>query len=242
MEDRIETLIAPALLPVTLEEAKAHLRVDHPDDDALIMGLIGAATAACERHTRRSLIVRTLRLWRDYWPLGPVELPRPPILSIVQVAVLTALPRVPPPPPNIPFDFSSVAVSFDSTGPTTDKTGTPPPAVPLDPVEGFTILPTAQASPIGAPVGYYLTSNRLASYLPWPQPVRPYGGIAIDYRAGYGEVASAVPEPLRHGMLMLIAHWYETREGVVIGGTSQMGNPVPFGVATLWNPYRLMRI
>lgn len=244
MEDRIETLVAPALPPVTLEEAKAHLRVDHPDDDALIMGLIGAATEACERHTRRSLMARTLRLTRDYWPLGPVELPRPPLLSVERVAVLARLPRVtlpPEPPPTVHVDFSSTGLALDNDG---DVPVAAPPVLPdlPDPTEGWSILPMAGASPVGSPVAFYVTANRLVPYGTWPQPVRSYGGIVIDYRAGYGEVASSVPAPLRQGMLMLIAHWYETREAVVIGGTAQMANPVPFGVASLWNPYRLMRI
>jgi uncharacterized phage protein (predicted DNA packaging) len=40
---------------VTLEEAKAHLRVDTADDDTLITGLIGAATGYVEAALSRPL-------------------------------------------------------------------------------------------------------------------------------------------------------------------------------------------
>lgn len=36
---------APAELPITLAEAKAHCRVDYTDDDAFITSLIGAAVS-----------------------------------------------------------------------------------------------------------------------------------------------------------------------------------------------------
>ncbi|MXQ12466.1 head-tail connector protein [Microvirga makkahensis] len=39
-----------AELIVPLNEAKEHLRPDHPDDDAYLTTLIGAATAATHRH------------------------------------------------------------------------------------------------------------------------------------------------------------------------------------------------
>jgi hypothetical protein len=241
VEDRIDILAAPALLPLTLEETKQHLRVDHPDDDALISALIDAATQACELHTRRSLVTRTLRLWRDFWPVGPVELPRPPVLAVTQVAVLARIPVTPPPPPPPPEPPPPPdPLPPDWVPPEPPAPPEPPP--PPDPVEGFTVLPMPDSAAPGTPASYYLTGNRLVPYAPWPQPIRPYGGIAITYRAGYGETAGAIPTPLRQGMLMLVAHWYETREAVAVGGTAQMSNPIPFGVAALWNPYRLLRI
>jgi len=79
-------LTAPATAePVTLAEAKAFLRVDLSDDDVLIAGLITAAREACERFTRRALITQTWTLFRDEWPPAAIEMPRPPLRSVVHV-------------------------------------------------------------------------------------------------------------------------------------------------------------
>lgn len=84
-------------LPVTLEEAKAHLRVDVADDDALITSLIGAATLEAEHLMQRAIMPQTWTLTLDsfqqhrahYWltkrPPQGIELNRPPVVGIVSV-------------------------------------------------------------------------------------------------------------------------------------------------------------
>jgi uncharacterized phiE125 gp8 family phage protein len=63
-----ELVTPPASEPVTLAEAKAHLRVDIPDDDAAITALITAARQRAETITNRSLITQTWRAWLDGFP------------------------------------------------------------------------------------------------------------------------------------------------------------------------------
>lgn len=46
----------PAIEPITLAEAKAHLRLTHDDEDLLISSMISAARAACEDRLQRTLI------------------------------------------------------------------------------------------------------------------------------------------------------------------------------------------
>ncbi|MDE1173860.1 MAG: head-tail connector protein [Parvibaculaceae bacterium] len=73
----------------------------------------------------------------------------------------------------------------------------------------------------------------------WPLPADPAGGIEIDFTAGYGDAADDVPAPVRQAILMLAAHWFETREPVA------MGTPVlemPFTVSRLIEPYRRPRL
>ena len=76
----------PAAEPVTLDEAKAHLKVDTSDDDALIASLITAARARAEWHTGRAMMTQSWTLWLDAWPSGGiVEIPLPPLQSVTQV-------------------------------------------------------------------------------------------------------------------------------------------------------------
>jgi uncharacterized phiE125 gp8 family phage protein len=63
-------LTPPAAEPLSLAEAKAWLRVDHDDDDALIAALVASARIHIEKETRRALIAQTWRIVRDAWPAG----------------------------------------------------------------------------------------------------------------------------------------------------------------------------
>lgn len=76
----------PASEPVTLAEAKLHLRVDFSDDDALIGSLITAARQWCEQSSGAAFFTQTWRLTLDDWPTdGVVKLPRPPVKSVTSV-------------------------------------------------------------------------------------------------------------------------------------------------------------
>src|SRR5438094_4704069 len=83
----------PATEPITLAEAKAHLRVDFTDDDALIAALITAAREAAETFMRRAILPQTWDLLLDgecgaaFGPLVAVTeieivIPRPPLIAV----------------------------------------------------------------------------------------------------------------------------------------------------------------
>ena len=77
----------PSVEPISLSDAKAHLKIDTTDDDALITRLIAAARARAEWHTGRALITQSWTLWLDGWPpTGAIEIPLPPLQSVVSVA------------------------------------------------------------------------------------------------------------------------------------------------------------
>lgn len=84
-------LVPPAAEPVTLNEAKAHLRVTDAAEDALIDRLIVVAREAAETHTERAFLAQTFRLARDAWPDALcLSLPRPPLLAIDAVRLYDA--------------------------------------------------------------------------------------------------------------------------------------------------------
>ena len=87
----LQLVTPPALEPVTLADAKAHLKVDTADDDALIGTLITAARARAEWHTGRALIAQSWILWLDAFPDdGVIEVPLPPLKSVDSVTLFDA--------------------------------------------------------------------------------------------------------------------------------------------------------
>jgi len=75
----------------------------------------------------------------------------------------------------------------------------------------------------------------------WPKPGRPVNGIEIAFTAGYGATPSAVPAPIRHALLLLVAHWYENREPVKLIGGGFKPMRIPDMVSELMLPYRAGR-
>lgn len=64
----LKLVTPPAVEPITLAQAKNHLRVDIADDDALIQTYITAARQACEAFIHGSLITQTWRVSYDGFP------------------------------------------------------------------------------------------------------------------------------------------------------------------------------
>lgn len=75
----------PTAEPVSLAEAKTHLRVDTTADDALIASLVVAAREAIEEISGRSLMTQTWDLVFDAFPDAPFTVPRPPLASVTHI-------------------------------------------------------------------------------------------------------------------------------------------------------------
>ncbi len=88
----LRQLIAPSVYPLTLTEARNHLRVDHSDDDGEILRYLRTATAEVERLSARQIVDAkwryTLREWPDCkWP-SKVHLPRAPLVAVDAITYL----------------------------------------------------------------------------------------------------------------------------------------------------------
>lgn len=71
--------------PVTLAEAKNHMRVSHQDEDGLIDALIPAARQWVEHFTKRALVDQTWQLTLDAFPAAELWIPRPPLMSVTSI-------------------------------------------------------------------------------------------------------------------------------------------------------------
>jgi len=84
-------LIPPAAEPWSVAEAKAYLRVEHGDDDAIVASLIAAARGHVEALSRRALLVQRWRFVLDTWPAnGRFSPSMGPLRSVIAARVFDA--------------------------------------------------------------------------------------------------------------------------------------------------------
>ncbi len=166
----------PSEEPVTLQEAKAHLRVDDPEQDQWITEAIAAAREFCETFQGRAYVTQRLALSLERWPCGrSIYLPRPPLQSVEAVTYTLA---------------DGTVQTFDSALYVVD-TAAEPGAIHLRPSVSW-------------------PAEHLGAGLP----------VRVEFTAGYG-TASAVPLRAVQAILLLVGHWYESRETVVVGMISR---------------------
>ena len=81
----------PNLEPVTIEEVKAHLRVDGSDEDALLASLVLTSRLHIEAALSIALVAQSWRMVLDVWPKnGIVAMPIAPVMMIEDVRVIAA--------------------------------------------------------------------------------------------------------------------------------------------------------
>lgn len=202
-------------LAVTLEEAKAHLRVDHEVEDALIERLIRAAMEDAEAFQGRSLTTRTLRLHIDGFPTGrnPLYLPYPPLQRVEAVKYRTVTGNL---------------VSLDPQDYVVDHSHAPARIVPM-PGRSW---PTVAARQAGSVQVTYIAgySNELP-------PPSVHAWQPLGYTIAAPVAPRPIPEATRQAILLMVGHLYENREAV----SAERGNAVelPMGVKHLLMKHRV---
>ena len=188
---RIVQTQAPAAEPLSLDDAKTHLRVDDDltEDDALISLMITACRKEAEKRTARSFITQKWQLVMDCFPGG-----------IYQSYATIGEPHSNP-PSAVRFERGPVQsvdsiVYVDMSGATQTITSPGMPDYAID---------------LSGPVGRMTPAFGKI----WPIPLPQIGAVKINYTAGYGTTADMVPETVRLWMLAAIQTVYRNR-GVLI--------------------------
>jgi uncharacterized phiE125 gp8 family phage protein len=177
----LELVTAPTALPVSVTEAKAQMRVDTSDDDALIGRLVDVAVSYVDVQGAlgAAMITQTWAQWLGQSP-GTVTLLLGPVQAVTAVKY---------------YDVDN--------------------ALQTDTLSNYNVLGTSTRTIVAPKPGFN-----------WPTTYQRDDAIKIEYRIGYGDASTDVPENIRHAMLMLIAFHYENRETELIGTTSKT---LPFG-------------
>ena len=87
---RITDINAPPIEPVTLAGAKEFLRVDHEDEDALILDMIRAARERVEEMARLSLITRRRQLTTTRICTSGIYINHGPVKAVHSVSIIEA--------------------------------------------------------------------------------------------------------------------------------------------------------
>lgn len=100
------------------------------------------------------------------------------------------------------------------------------PRPPLVAVSSITYLDAAGTSQTLSSTKYRVdTDSRPGRITPnyaniWPITYPVMQAVTVAYTAGYAD-SDSVPQSIKQAMLLLIGHWYENREGTLIGSISK---------------------
>ncbi|MCP4934296.1 MAG: hypothetical protein GY927_08855 [bacterium] len=105
-------IAGPALEPVSLDEVKVHLRIDHVDEDVLLASLVTTARIHLETMLGLSFITQQWKLVLDKWPDAiNISLPLGPVQQITGIALYNTADQV------SVIDTSSYALDANSQPP-----------------------------------------------------------------------------------------------------------------------------
>ncbi len=219
----LQVKTVPGSLPVSLVEAKRHLRVSSSAEDAHIDDLIKAATNWAEIETRRKLIAQVVTLSMDRFPLsGESVITRGDVFENVFFMPNDGLARS--------FDSRARDRSIFLPGGNTTKVER------IDYIDELgaaqTLTGPTSATP-GTDFQEDLTDNEGAFLMPpddtqWPAvDLGVVNTVKIEYTVGYASDAEGVPEAIKQAIKFRIGDFFNLRSSTdgksgEIGSTASM--------------------
>lgn len=219
----VQIVTAPVVEPVSLAEAKDHLRVRISDDDALISALIIAARQAAETITRRAIAQQQWKIVGDRFPS-----PMAGRLTEYWLGQQWGL-----------SGMNSQSV-FLPTGRTGYELILPfPPVQTVDSIKYIDTYGVQQT----LPAINYLVDNvsEPARVAPaygyaWPTTQQRINAVEVTFTAGYS--AGQIPEGIKAWIKIRIGSLYENREEVALLNRGHI-TELPF-VDGLLDPFRVI--
>jgi uncharacterized phiE125 gp8 family phage protein len=188
MRTTLQVVTAPVEEPVTVQIARRHCRIDQASEDSEIRGMLVSARRMAEGYLSRALLTQTL-----LWTVRPESMLHP---ESSRMRGTLQLPRAPV------QSITSVIVTDIYGNVTTIEPATLP--IPQNtPMQGY--LADLDLEPATLRIG---PETVLTDGTPfhWARLLH----LQVTFVAGYATVA-AIPESIRLGVLMMIAHLYEHR-------------------------------
>lgn len=191
----VKIITPPAIEPVSVDEAKRHLRVDWPDDDGDIAEYISSARQWLERKLNRAFITQTLR--------ATFDLPNMQSAYGIVGGIVGKAPRLAFDLPYSPLlSVTTVEMETDVEVWTTLTLDNPP-----------GVVGDYRVDSDSEPARVWLHASSLfITFSSWDWIGVHIPRIRITYTAGYGATASTVPSPIRNAIKRATAHLYENRE------------------------------
>ncbi len=168
--------VDPTTGPITLAEAKSHIRVVSTGDDTYIGTLIDAATERAEQITHRAFMRQTYALALDRFPEGEaLAIPRPPLRSVSSISFVNT---------------TGGTTSWSSTAYDVDTTSTPGRIAPKNGESWPTARDQINAVTITYVAGYSSSTSSTAQQA--AVPARAKLGIQHLLADGYADRESSV--------------------------------------------------
>jgi len=215
----------PANNPVTLAEAKTHLRIDSSDDNDLISNLVTAATRWAEDYTDRTFCTTqwTMRLDSFYGPVGsPVQFGLKADGHNIEGRQGTV--------PNLDIELPRPPMVTSGTATAVAVTYTPSPGASTATLDAAEYRVDRQATPGVCRPLYGKT---------WPSHLVDQNSTTVTWWAGYSATGTSVPAPVKAAILLIVSHLWSNRDAAVETALTE----VPFGVKAMldtirWGSYR----